>query len=230
MVYDQMTSAETPIAPSLIREYLNKVYMWMAASLVVTAVTAVYTARDIELMTWACNHLLLLAISSFAVILVMIFGASRMTSGALAILLMLFAGLEGIWFGPILLLYTQQSLALTFSCTAGMFGAMALYGYFTKRDLSGWGRALMMSLLGLIIAGIANCFWGNGMFDLIISAAGVVVFACLTAYDTQKLVQEGLCAEGEQRSKGAVMGALSLYLDFINLFLYLLRFLGRNND
>ena len=127
-------------------------------------------------------------------------------------------------------MYTQDSLALAFACTAGMFGAMALYGAFTKTNLSSLGRTLMMLLFGLIIASIANVFWGNGMFDLICSGIGVVVFALFTAYDTQKIIELGLCEDEEMRRKGAVFGAMNLYLDFINLFLYLLRFLGSSND
>lgn len=215
-------------ANALARTYLNKVYAWMAGTMLVTAGTAIYALQSTETLTWVVNNLWLLIIGSIGVIITMCLAARRLTTGALGILLMVFAVAEGLLFGPILCHYTQESLGLTFGCTAGMFGAMSLFGAMTKFNMSSWGRGLFMGLIGLIIAGIANAFWGNGMTELIISAAGVILFSILTAYDTQKLLQEGLYGTEEERSKGAILGALSLYLDFINIFLYLLRFLGRN--
>lgn len=219
---------DSQAANALARAYLNKVYAWMAVTMMVTAGTAIYTLQSAEMLTWVMNNLWLLIIGSIGIIIIMCFAARRLTAGALGILLMAFAVAEGLLFGPILCHYTQESLGLTFGCTAGMFGAMSLFGAMTKINMSGWGRGLLMGLIGLIIAGIANAFWGNGMTELIISAAGVILFSILTAYDTQKLLQEGLYGTEEERSKGAILGALSLYLDFINLFLYLLRFLGRD--
>lgn len=219
---------DSQAANALARAYLNKVYAWMAVTMLVTAGTAIYTLQSAEMLTWVMNNLWLLIIGSIGIIIIMCFAARKFTAGALGILLMAFAVAEGLLFGPILCHYTQESLGLTFGCTAGMFGAMSLFGAMTKINMSGWGRGLLMGLIGLIIAGIANAFWGNGMTELIISAAGVILFSILTAYDTQKLLQEGLYGTEEERSKGAILGALSLYLDFINLFLYLLRFLGRD--
>lgn len=214
------------VTPDMARAYLNKVYLWMAGCLAVTAGVAVYTMQSVEMLTWAADHMLMLTLGTLGGVVVMCFGARRLTRNALAAMLLVFAGAQGILFGPICYLYTQQSLGLTFGVTAGMFGAMSLYGYCTKRDLSSWGRGLMMALIGLIIAGIANCFWGNGTSTLVISGIGVLVFAIFTAYDTQQLIYQGLCTDEEAREKGAILGALDLYLDFINLFLYLLRFLG----
>lgn len=219
---------DSQAANALARAYLNKVYAWMAVTMMVTAGTAIYTLQSAEMLTWVMNNLWLLILGSIGIIVIMCFAARKLTAGALGILLMAFAVAEGLLFGPILCHYTQESLGLTFGCTAGMFGAMSLFGAMTKINMSGWGRGLLMGLIGLIIAGIANAFWGNGMTELIISAAGVILFSILTAYDTQKLLQEGLYGTEEERSKGAILGALSLYLDFINLFLYLLRFLGRD--
>lgn len=219
---------DTQAANALARAYLNKVYAWMAVTMMVTAGTAIYAMQSSEMLTWVVNNIWLLMIGSIGIILVMCFAARKLTAGALGILLMVFAVAEGLLFGPILCHYTQESLGLTFACTAGMFGAMSLFGAMTKINMSSWGRGLFMALIGLIIAGIANAFWGNGMMELIISAAGVIIFSILTAFDTQKLLQEGLYGTEEERSKGAILGALSLYLDFINLFLYLLRFLGRD--
>lgn len=219
---------DSQAANALARAYLNKVYAWMAATMLVTAGTAIYALQSAEMLTWVNSNLWLLILGSIGVIIVMCLAARRLTAGALGILLMVFAVAEGLLFGPILCHYTQESLGLTFACTAGMFGAMSLFGTITKINMSSWGRGLTMGLIGLIIAGIANAFWGNSVIELVISAAGVVLFSILTAYDTQKLLQEGLYGTEEERSKGAILGALSLYLDFINLFLYLLRFLGRN--
>lgn len=214
------------VSPDAARAYLNKVYLWMAACMAVTAGVAVYTMNSPELLFWALNHLLMVSIGTIGIILVMCLGARRLTRNALAAMLLVFAGAQGVLFGPICFAYTQESLGLTFGVTSATFGAMSLYGYCTKRDLSTWGRGLFMALIGLIIAGIANCFWGNGLSTLVISGIGVVVFAGFTAYDTQQLLAEGLQGDEETRAKGAILGALNLYLDFINLFLYLLRFLG----
>lgn len=211
-----------PLAKAL----LSKVYAWMALSMVITAGMAIYCSNHTETIQWVVEHMLLLCLCTLGIVLVMVFAHNKLTSGALGVLLLAYAGVTGLIFGPVLLVYTQQSLGVTFACTAGTFGVMSVYGICTKRDLSPWGRALMMVLLGLIVAGIINFFWGNGMFDLIVSVVGVVLFSLLTAYDTQKILQAGLSLQGEARAKGAVMGALALYLDFINLFLYLLRFLG----
>lgn len=225
---DTILTPDSASAGALARHYLNKVYAWMSVTMLVTAGTAIYALQSAEMLTWIDSHMLLLVLGSIAVILTMLFAARRLTAGALAALLIVFAVAEGLLFGPILCFYTQESLGLTFACTAGMFGAMSLFGAMTKINLSSWGRGLFMALLGLIIAGIANIFWGNGLMELIISAAGVIIFSMLTAYDTQKLLQEGLYGTEEERNKGAILGALSLYLDFLNLFLYLLRFLGRD--
>lgn len=225
---DTTLTPDSASAGALARHYLNKVYAWMSVTMLVTAGTAIYALQSAEMLTWIDSHMLLLVLGSIAVILTMLFAARRLTAGALAALLIVFAVAEGLLFGPILCFYTQESLGLTFACTAGMFGAMSLFGAMTKINLSSWGRGLFMALLGLIIAGFANIFWGNGLMELIISAAGVIIFSMLTAYDTQKLLQEGLYGTEEERNKGAILGALSLYLDFLNLFLYLLRFLGRD--
>ena len=132
----------------------------------------------------------------------------------------------------IFLVYTQASIMQTFIVTAGMFGVMTIYGYLTHTDLTKLGNVMMMAVWGLIIALLVNLFFRNPMFDLLISAAGVLVFTALTAYDTQKIKQIGehMMADDEMMSKVAVLGALTLYLDFVNLFLYLLRFMGRRRD
>ena len=212
---------------ALAKAYLNKVYSWMAGSMLLTAGTAIYAMGSDKMLTWSVSNFIWLALGTLACILVMCFARRSLTAGALGLIFIAFSVLEGLLIGPVLSMYTTQSLGLTFACTAGMFGAMALYGAVTKRNLSGLGRTLMMLLFGLIIAGIANIFFGNSTADLIISGAGVVIFALFTAYDTQRILAEGAWLTDEsERAKGAILGAVSLYLDFLNLFLYLLRFLG----
>lgn len=212
---------------SLAKAYLNKVYLWMAATMLVTAGVASWTTHNLDAMMFAAEHPWMLLLGGLGIVLVMSFGARALPSAMLGLLLILFSAVEGLFLGPVLQAYTQHSVGLAFGCTAGMFGAMSIYGYFTKRNLQGMGRMLIMALIGLIVAGVINIFWGNGTFDLAVSVIGVIVFCLFTAYDTQKILREGLyCEDEEIRRKGAVMGALALYLDFLNLFLYLLRILG----
>ncbi len=213
-------------ALSAARAFLNKVYLWMAASMAVTAGVAWYAAHDLALLTWTLQHPWMVFFGALGILLVMGFGSRMLTSGALAVLLMAFAAVEGLFLGPILLAYTQASIALTFACTAGMFAAMGLYGAFTKTNLGTLGRTLWMLFIGLIIALVANIFLGSGTLDLVISGVGVIVFALFTAYDTQKIMALSLCEDADIRNKGAILGATNLYLDFLNLFLFLLRFLG----
>ncbi len=139
-----------------------------------------------------------------------------------------YAAINGIALAPILLLYTAASVAQVFFVTAATFGAMSLWGYTTKRDLTSWGSFLFMGLIGIVIASLANLFFQSGTMSLVISIIGVIVFTGLTAYDTQKIKEnyDVVSHDGTLAGKSAIMGALSLYLDFINLFLMLLRLLG----
>ncbi|HEX8657827.1 MAG TPA: Bax inhibitor-1/YccA family protein, partial [Hymenobacter sp.] len=141
-----------------------------------------------------------------------------------------YAALNGVTLSCIFLAYTYSSIASTFFVAGGTFGVMSLYGYFTKQDLSGWGKLLSMALIGLVLAMVVNMFWANSVIQTITSFVGVLLFVALTAYDTQKLKQLALLGitEGEEMSnKASILGALTLYLDFINLFLFLLRIFGR---
>ncbi len=138
-----------------------------------------------------------------------------------------FAVVMGVSLSSIFFVYTGSSIALTFFATAAAFASLSLYGYTTKKDLSGMGTFLLMGLVGLIVAMIANLFWMNDTFSLVIAAIGVLIFAGLTAYDTQKIKSMYFAVAGTDfAGKAAIMGALTLYLDFINMFLFLLRFLG----
>jgi uncharacterized protein len=140
----------------------------------------------------------------------------------------IYAGINGIGLAPVLLIYTSASVAQVFFVTAATFGAMSLWGYTTKRDLTGVGSFLFMGLIGIIIASLVNLFLQSGTMNLVISIIGVIVFTGLTAYDTQRIKEsyDVVSHDGQMAGKGAIMGALSLYLDFINLFLMLLRLLG----
>ncbi|MCB0728163.1 MAG: Bax inhibitor-1/YccA family protein, partial [Ignavibacteriae bacterium] len=156
------------------------------------------------------------------------FAINKMPSGVAIGAFFLYAALTGVTFSVLFLVYTGGSIASTFFICAGMFAAVSAYGYFTKRDLAKMGTYLFMALIGLIIASVVNIFLKSGTMSLIISYVGVLIFTGLTAYDTQKIKKMSQTSDidSEQGKKGAVMGALALYLDFINMFLFLLRILG----
>ena len=217
-------------AAALAKAFINKVYLWMAVCMLLTAGVAAYTAQDQSCILWAANNMLLLGLCTLGIVVVMSFAANRLTSGALTVLLLAFAGIQGILFGPLLVVYGMDSVAKAFGCTAVMFGTMSIYGTVTKRNLSTVGRACYMILIGLILASIINIFMGSSTMDFIISFVGVIIFALFTAYDTQRLLEIGMSEDETVRSKGAVLGALTLYLDFINLFLMLLRFFGGRDE
>lgn len=218
----QISSAERAKA------FLNKVYMWLAVSMLITAGVAAYTAQDLQSLVWVADHSLLLCLGTLGLVLIMSFAANKLSAGALTILLLVFAAAQGLLFGPLLICYGLDSVGKAFGCTAAMFGAMSIYGTVTKRNLSTLGRTLFMLLIGLIVALIINIFWGSSTFDTIICCAGVLIFALFTAYDTQNLLKIGLSNDPTVKQKGAILGALSLYLDFINLFIFLLRLIGRD--
>lgn len=210
------------------RLFLNKVYMWLAVCMLLTAGVAAYSAQDMEARFWVGEHRMLVCLSTLGIVVAMSFWAHRMTVGALTILLLVFAGLQGLLFGPVLISCGLDSVGKAFGCTAVMFGAMSIYGMVTRRNLSTWGRMLFMLLIGLLVAILVNIFWQNSMFDFAISCAGVVIFSLFTAYDTQNLLKIGLSNDARIKKKAAILGALNLYLDFINLFVMLLHFFDRS--
>jgi FtsH-binding integral membrane protein len=226
--YPENGQLQAANSAALAKSFLNKVYLWMAVCMLITAGVAAFTAQDTQSLMWVAENHWLVALGTLGIVFFMSFGANRLSYGALTVLLLTFAGVQGLLFGPMLVVYKMDSIAQAFACTAAMFGGMSIYGAVTKRNLSTMGRTLMMLLIGLLVAMIVNIFMGSGMLDLCISCAGVVIFALFTAYDTQRLIELGTCEDEEVRSKGAVLGALSLYLDFINLFLMLLRLFGRD--
>jgi len=210
--------------------FLKTVYGWMFVGLAITAVVAwavagspalVQALRGNRLLFWA----VLLAPLGFVWYLSA--RVATLSPGTAATLFAVYAGLNGITFSFILLAYTGTSIANTFFTTSAMFGALALYGTITRRSLSGIGQFAFMGLIGVLIASIIGIFWQNDMFQFVLSVCGVVVFAGLTMWDAQKLRAMALALPEGQVGSYAVVGALSLYLDFINLFLFLLRLFGR---
>lgn len=210
----------------------RNVYIWMTLALIITAVTSVFVASSPNLIyTIATKKLLFygLLIGELALVWILSANINKFSFQTATLMFIAYSILNGVTLSFIFLLYTTSSIAMTFFVTAGTFGAMALYGTFTKKDLSSWGNILFMALIGLIIASVANMFFKNEIFYWIVTYAGVIIFVGLTAYDAQK-IKNMLNQYGnevnETTQKIALMGALSLYLDFINLFLYLLRLFG----
>lgn len=214
------------------QRYMVKVYGWMSLALIVTGFVAMYTAASESLVEVIFGNrvtfyvLIILQLVAVGMLAGLI---NRISSLLATIIFIGYSALNGLTLSVIFLVFTAESIASTFFITAGTFGVMSIYGYTTKSDLSKWGNLLFMGLIGLIIASIANFFMESTMLYWITTYVGVLIFVGLTAYDTQKIKNANVLGnEGtEEDSKEAIMGALTLYLDFINLFLYLLRIFGR---
>lgn len=215
--------------------FMHMVYAWMAAALAITAITAYGIAMSPQISSLITKNPFIL-IFLFIVQIGLVIGLSaslmRISFSTAVTLFLVYAFSVGITFSLLFKVYTMTSLATTFMTAAGMFGGMALYGYFTKTDLTGVGNIALMMVWGLIIALLVNMWFANQTVDLVISVIGVIVFSLLTAYDTQKIkhIAQQLAADEETVNKIAVIGALTLYLDFINLFIYLLRFMGQRRQ
>ncbi len=211
---------------------MSKVYLWMTLALVVTGMTAYYVASSPAILyALGSNQIVFWGLFIGELVLVFVLSSRIMSLSFVTASLMfvIYSIMNGVFFSFILRAYTEQSIATTFLITAGTFGAMSLFGFVTKRDLSAMGRILFMLLIGLIIATVVNIFMKAEGLTLILNYAGVVIFVGLTAYDTQsikQMLQEHGDKEGAE--KIALLGSLSLYLDFINLFIYLLRFFGES--
>ncbi len=215
-----------------ISTFLWKVYSWMAIGLGLTAVVAFLVAGSPELLrTLVGNRLVFfgLVLAELGLVFYLSARAARLAPGVAAGLFALYSALNGITLSVVLLAYTGESVTTTFVVTAGMFGALALFGSTTTKSLAGAGQFFMMGLVGLILASIVGVFWHNDALQFLISVVGVIVFTGLTAWDAQRLKQMALALPEGQVGGYAIVGALSLYLDFINLFLMLLRFTGRRD-
>lgn len=223
-------------ARSSVAVYMQQVYLWMTVALGVTAFAAVFTASNMAIMQFFFTNTIMMILLMVAVIGLSMYITARihvLSSGTATGLFLLYSALMGIFLGPVLLVYTGASVAQAFLVTAGMFGGMSVFGMITKRDLSGMGSFMIMGLWGILLASIVNAFIGNSAVDLTISVLGVIIFTGLTAYDTQKLRIMGESAPVDDSlamRRGALLGALTLYLDFINMFLMLLRLFGNRNN
>jgi FtsH-binding integral membrane protein len=220
---------------SNVKTFMSNVFSWMFLALIVTSVAAWWFASDLTLLRMLVTEEGKMSILGWVVmlaplgfVLLMSFAFNRLSYTTLIILFITYAALVGVSMSFILLAYTLSSVFLTFAITAGMFGTMAVVGYTTKTDLTSFGKIMMMGLVGIIIATIVNMFMQRSMLHYIISYVGVAVFTGLTAYDVQKLkmIGEGTTYGDENTKKLSILGALTLYLDFINLFLMLLRLFG----
>jgi uncharacterized protein len=212
-----------------LRSYMLGIYNMMALGVALTGLIAYFVGNNPAMIQSIFMSPLkwVVMFAPLGVVLLLSFGINKLSAGAAQGLYWLYAALMGVSLSFIFTAYTGSSIAKTFFITAATFGALSLYGYTTKKSLAGWGTFLFMGMVGLIIASIVNIFLKSDAMSFVISIIGVLIFAGLTAYDTQKL--KGMYFEGDAAdtlSKKITMGALTLYLDFINLFMYLLRFLG----
>jgi FtsH-binding integral membrane protein len=231
-----------------LRSYMLKVYNYMGVGLVVTGLVAYFgnmlavttnpdaaaaQLQNGELLTqwgvllYTTPLMWVVALAPLAFVFALSFGINRMSAATAQLVFWAFAAVMGLSLSSIFMVYTDASIAKVFFITAATFGAMSLWGYTTKRDLTGMGSFLFMGLIGLVIAMLVNIFLQSSMLEFAISAVGVLIFVGLTAYDTQKIKESYSASFGaDVLAKGAIMGALSLYLDFINLFMMLLRLFG----
>jgi len=225
------------------KKFIANVFMWMFVALGISAAVAFYFSLNSDLLIqylvkaegglnmfgWA------VMLAPLGFVMLMSFGFARLSAPAITALFLLYAAINGVSFSFILLAYTAGSILGCFLSAAAMFGVMAVMGYTTNKDLTGFGRIMMMGVIGVVIAMIINMFLQSSMMDYIVSIIGVMVFTGLTAYDVQKLKRVGAGIEYEgttaaQVKKLSVLGALTLYLDFINIFLFLLRLFGGRRD
>jgi hypothetical protein len=215
--------------------FLAKTFNWMAVGLAITGIVAYLTASTgLAYSIIGSSLFYVLVFAELGLVFYLSARISKIQASTASGLFIGYSVLNGLTLSVIFLAYTSSSIAATFFITAGMFGAMAVYGLVTKRDLSAWGSFLFMGLIGIIIASVVNIFLQSSAVSWVVSMIGVLVFTGLTAYDVQKIKrigEEGIMSQGNEAiRKGSIMGALTLYLDFINLFLMLLRFFGGSRD
>jgi FtsH-binding integral membrane protein len=216
-----------------VSEFLRAVYGWMAAGLAITAATAWIVAGSPALVAAVFGNRLLfwaLVIAQLGIVFTLAARVHRLAPGTAALLFVAYSGLTGVTLSVILLAFTGESIATTFVVTAGTFGALAVYGTLTRRSLEGFGQVLFMGLVGVVLASIVGIFWRNDAFQFVLSFIGVIVFAGLAAYDAQRLKAMAAATPSGAVGSYAVVGALALYLDFVNLFLFLLRFTGNRRE
>ena len=225
---------QSPSTGALANKVMRRVYVKMLVAMLVTAVTSIYVSGSETILRFIYGNTFVtwgLIISQIAVVLVLSGRLNKLSVTAATLLFYLYSVLTGVVCSSILLLYTASSVGMTFLITAGVFAAMSIYGFTTSNDLTKFGSIMFMALIGLIICSVVNIFLKSSGMEWIISLAGVAIFIGLTAWDTQKIKNAAMYAtDGTSAEKLATIGALSLYLDFVNLFIYLLRFFGGSRD
>ena len=211
---------------------IRQVYTWMGIGLTITAFMALTTLSSPAILNAVLGNRLVfygLMIGELALVFILSGAINKLSAAAATLIFTTYSALNGITLSVVAMAYTSSSITSTFVTTAGMFGAMSFYGYLTKRDLTSWGSFLFMGLIGVVIASLVNIFLRSEAIYWVVTYAGVIVFVGLTAYDAQQIKAMALQGFGDEESerKGAVIGALRLYLDFVNLFLMLLNIFGR---
>lgn len=232
----QSSTVQQVRAQSAVNTFLMSVYNWMSVGLLLTAGVAWYVANSQTMLQIIFGNRMVffgLIIAEFGLVIAISSGIQRMKAGTATLMFLLYSALNGATLASIFIVYTRSSIFSTFVVCAAMFGACSIYGMVTKKDLTGIGNFMFMGLIGIVIASVVNLFLKSSGMTMIISYVGVIVFVGLTAYDTQKIKAMALAQPGDLDGgtlrKGAILGALTLYLDFINLFLMLLRIMG-NRD
>lgn len=226
-MFENTFSVSQP-SDAAVSDYFSKVYAWMTGALALSGGVAWYAANSMGFMEWVINHQFLfysLMIAELGLVIVLSALIRKMSYTTAMLSFIAYAVLTGLTLSTIFWVYTTASIGKVFAISGGLFAAMSLYGFTTKKDLSGWGSFLIMSLIGIILASIVNFFLQSPMIDWVVTYAGIIIFIGLTAYDTQKL-KSFAHHTGDMLGKMAILGALTLYLDFINLFLHLLRAIG----
>ena len=219
----------TAASADRIAAFLRAAYGWMCAGLAITAGTAWFVASSPSLLRVIAQNQLLyfgLFAAQLGIVYYLSSRVQRLSESTASLLFIGYSILTGVTLSFVMLVYTGQTLTSTFVVTAGMFGSMALYGTVAKRSLAGWGQFLFMGLIGVVIASIVGIFWHSDALQFVISFIGVIVFTGLTAYDAQRLKAMALMTSAGETGSYAIVGALALYLDFVNLFLMLLRLQG----
>jgi hypothetical protein len=229
--WNQNANASYPVVGAVdVQSIMRQVYVWMLFGMLLTAGVA-YITVSTPLVYLAANPIALLVaiVAEFGLVLGISFGFNRLSAGVATVLFFAYAALNGFTLSTVLLVFTSGSVFLAFVASAALFGAMSIVGYTTKVDLSKLGTFLMMGVLGLVIAMVINLFVNSGPLDTLISVAGVLIFTGLTAFDTQRIgrMAAQMSAAGDAGLKFGILGALRLYLDFINMFLFMLRLTGR---
>ena len=225
------SASELGVRPDarLATAFLSQAFLWMFVGLLVTAGVAFFVQSNERLLSFAASNVFVLIIAQLALVFAISLGINRIGATVALGLFFVYAASLGLTIGLIVTAYTGASVATAFLSASAMFGAAAIYGHVTKRSLAGLGGILFMGLIGLIVASVLNLFLANDTVSWVISIVGVVLFTALTAYDVQRIQNGDLAIATGSMEKAAVLGALHLYLDFVNLFLFMLRLFGNRN-